>query len=82
MSARRQTRHPKVTEETIAQRAYEIWQQRGCPVGDGADDWQAARDQLQAEHFSNGRFSDDSSLPPRRRPLKRLFAKLRNRAAL
>ena len=35
-------------EEDIARRAYEIWQQRGCPPGDGKDDWQAAETELLA----------------------------------
>lgn len=62
----------EITDATIANRAYELWQQRGCPDGDGAYDWQVACEQLRAE----------VALPPRHRPLKRLVAKLRNRAAL
>jgi hypothetical protein len=66
------TKEADVTDEAIANRAYELWQQRGCPDSDGADDWQAAYEQLQAKR----------TLPPRHRPLKRWIAKLRNRAAL
>ena len=42
-----------IPEELIAARAYELWQQRGCPSGqDGAEDWYAARDQLEQERMS------------------------------
>ena len=36
------TKDREVTQEQIARRAYEIWQSRGCPEGDGSEDWQAA----------------------------------------
>jgi hypothetical protein len=35
-----------VSQDEIAQRAYEIWQARGCPDGDGSQDWQAAEAEL------------------------------------
>jgi hypothetical protein len=39
-----------IPEELIAARAYEIWQQRGCPMGhDSHEDWHAARTQLEEE---------------------------------
>ena len=59
-----------ISEDTIAKRAYEIWQERGCPDGDGSDNWQLAQSQLLAE--------------ARRRqpPILRLLNRLRNRAAL
>lgn len=39
-------------EELIRQRAYEIWQRRGCPMGqDGTQDWHAARFELQQERL-------------------------------
>jgi hypothetical protein len=41
-----------VSEEEIARRAYEIWQSRGCPEGDGSEDWQAAKAELIARRFS------------------------------
>ncbi len=41
------TSQPVVSDEEIARRAYEIWQARGCPPGDGSDDWNAARAELQ-----------------------------------
>ena len=40
------TIYANVTDDEIAQRAYEIWQSRGCPQGDGQDDWQAAKNEL------------------------------------
>jgi hypothetical protein len=36
----------KVSQDDIARRAYEIWQSRGCPPGDGSEDWQAAEAEL------------------------------------
>jgi hypothetical protein len=35
--------------ELIAERAYEKWQQRGCPRDDGRGDWLAALAELEAE---------------------------------
>jgi hypothetical protein len=59
-----------VTEEAIAQRAYELWEARGCPESNGDEDWQSAQAELLAE----------AEQP--KRPITRLFARLRNRAAL
>lgn len=41
-----------VPEAEIARRAYEIWQSRGCPPGDGSEDWQAAKAELIAARVS------------------------------
>jgi DUF2934 family protein len=41
----------KVSDEEIAQRAYELWQARGCPASDGSEDWKAAEAQLIAERI-------------------------------
>lgn len=41
-----------LSEEEIARRAYELWQARGCPPGDGTEDWQAAERELIAHRFS------------------------------
>jgi len=71
MLIRKRASGPTVTQDTIAERAYALWQQRGCPEGDGATDWQAAYEQLMAE----------GARPPRRRPLKGLIARLRSGAA-
>jgi Protein of unknown function (DUF2934) len=35
-----------ISDEEIARRAYEIWQSRGCPAGDGHEDWEAAKAEL------------------------------------
>jgi len=32
----------QISEDEIARRAYQIWESRGCPPGDGSADWQAA----------------------------------------
>ncbi len=31
-----------LSDEVIAHRAYELWMARGCPPGDGTEDWEAA----------------------------------------
>jgi hypothetical protein len=41
-----------ISDEEIARRAYEIWQSRGCPQGDGSEDWQAALAELSASKVS------------------------------
>jgi hypothetical protein len=38
--------------EAIAQRAYELWQRRGCPQGSAESDWYEAEAQLRAERLS------------------------------
>ncbi len=40
------TTKSKVSQEDIARRAYELWQARGCPQGDGSKDWEAAEAEL------------------------------------
>ena len=52
MGASRLTQ-PAVSEEEIARRAYEIWESRGRPEGDGSQDWDAAVAELSSRH--NGR---------------------------
>lgn len=37
-----------VTNEEIARRAYELWEARGCPPGDGTEDWEVAKSELMA----------------------------------
>jgi len=39
------------SEEEIARRAYERWQERGSPPGDGSDDWIAAERELVAKRY-------------------------------
>jgi hypothetical protein len=39
-------------EELIAERAYELWKRRGCPMGQDSDrDWYAARAELEQERL-------------------------------
>ena len=38
-----------IADELIASRAYEKWQQRGCPLGEAEQDWFAARSELEQE---------------------------------
>ncbi len=61
----------QISDEAIAQRAYEIWESRGCPQGDGSADWESAKQQLRAEQRPGGAG-----------PLRWLIAKLRTRAAM
>jgi hypothetical protein len=42
----------EIPQEEIARRAYEIWQARGCPAGDGNEDWRAAERELSAARVS------------------------------
>ncbi len=58
-----------ITDEMIAQRAYHIWQSRGCPQSDGSTDWEIAKQQLERE--SRGALGS----------LRRVIARLRTRAA-
>ena len=37
------------TEESIRLRAYELWQEKGCPMGDDKTDWLEAERQLSPE---------------------------------
>jgi hypothetical protein len=32
----------ELPQEAIASRAYELWEARGCPPGDGTEDWERA----------------------------------------
>jgi Protein of unknown function (DUF2934) len=53
------TSQEKVSRDEIARRAFEIWQSRGCPPGDGSDDWRAAEAELLADRVSrNGSTRD------------------------
>jgi len=36
------TSQQEIPTEAIARRAYELWESRGCPPGDGSKDWDAA----------------------------------------
>ena len=67
----REDMHPSytITDKMIADRAYHIWQSRGCPQGDGRADWELARQQLEGEN--RGAWGS----------LRRIIARLRSRAA-
>ena len=41
---------PPPNHETIAVRAYEIWQRHGCPAGTAFQDWIAAEAELRLHH--------------------------------
>lgn len=60
----------QISDEAIAQRAYEIWESRGCPSGDGSTDWETAKRQLVAEQRPGGG------------PIRWLISRLRTRAAM
>jgi hypothetical protein len=40
---------PPPSEEDVATRAYQRWLDRGCPSGDGYEDWIAAKLELESE---------------------------------
>jgi hypothetical protein len=42
----------EIPEERIATLAYRKWEQRGCPIGDDAQDWFEARAELEHEVMS------------------------------
>jgi len=46
------TTEPVISDDEIARRAYEIWQERGCPASDGTEDWQTAKNELLAARVS------------------------------
>jgi hypothetical protein len=39
---------PEITEADIAQRAYQLWEARGCPDGCPEEDWFQAENELRA----------------------------------
>jgi hypothetical protein len=43
-----------IPTEEIARRAYEIWEARGRPAGDGSEDWDAAVAELASRSNGNG----------------------------
>jgi hypothetical protein len=44
----------EVPTEEIARRAYELWEARGRPPGDGTEDWEAAVAELTSQCRRNG----------------------------
>lgn len=65
-----------VSSDIISLRAYQLWEARGCPVTDGAEDWEAAETQLLGETQPS-----ETQQLKRRQPLRKLFARMRRRAA-
>jgi hypothetical protein len=59
----------EITDQMIADRAYHLWQSRGCPQSDGQHDWEVARQQLESEN--RGAWGS----------LRRVLARLRTRVA-
>jgi hypothetical protein len=49
----------EVSHDEIARRAYEIWQSRGCPPGDGSEDWQTAQAELLASRVRRNGSTQD-----------------------
>jgi Protein of unknown function (DUF2934) len=45
------TTYQSVPQEEIARRAYELWQARGCPSGDGNQDWERAVAELTSGRY-------------------------------
>jgi hypothetical protein len=39
-----------VSPEEVAARSYELWQERGCPMGSPEVDWFRAEDELRERH--------------------------------
>jgi len=53
-------------EERIRQRAYQLWQEEGCPEGLAATHWELARDSLESESQSNVSNIEQTSPAPAR----------------
>lgn len=53
------TKQANVSTDDIARRAYEIWQSRGCPPGDGSDDWRAAEAELSGARIARNGSTQD-----------------------
>jgi Protein of unknown function (DUF2934) len=50
------------TDEEIAERAYELWSERGRPEGDSSADWFAARSQLASERALRAALTDSGAV--------------------
>ena len=42
------------SHEDIARRAYQLWRERGCPLGSPEVDWEQAEQQLSGSHAPDG----------------------------
>lgn len=59
-----------IEQEKIAKRAFERWQQRGCPLWDDAEDWFAAKRELEAEARESKSTREPSVRPKRAAKVK------------
>lgn len=50
-----------IPAELIAARAYELWLQRGCPLGEDKQDWFAARAELECDLNARGTTSESAA---------------------
>jgi hypothetical protein len=50
-----------LSSDAISRRAYELWEARGCPPGDGSEDWEAALAELTADHQSQNGSADSQA---------------------
>lgn len=84
MSNKNTTQTPcDITDSAIAQRAYELWQARGCPAGQDDDNWQEAAAQLRTEAAEPQLVGNIDDAEGRGRGvLLRLFDRIRQRAAM
>lgn len=78
MSDANATPLPEISDEAIAKRAYEIWESRGCPEGEGDADWITAKAALEAE----AQQAREAQQGRGRGVLLRLYDRWRQRAAL
>jgi hypothetical protein len=52
-----------IDEETIRQRAYELWQKSGEAEGSPEDHWRQAREELEAEQGEHSEMNGSQSSP-------------------
>lgn len=72
-----------ISDAAIAQRAYELWEARGCPAGESDVDWEEATRQLHEEARAQCRPNESHESCARGRGvLLRLFDRIRQRAAM
>jgi hypothetical protein len=66
-----------VSHESIARRAYEIWQTEGCPDGRDMEHWLRALSELKAQSNGTEREREEEASEPRtvRRPAPRIAQK-------
>jgi Protein of unknown function (DUF2934) len=71
--------HGQISDADIAVRAYEKWQQRGCPLGDNEQgDWHAARLELEREERQTTLCEPAASVTPKADINDNIHVQLRN----